>query len=220
MPSAAASILVLDDHPIVRRGLASLIESDPGLALFGEASSRDEVLAALRSRQPDLLLLDLSLGATDGLDLIKYLNVHFPQLPIIVVSMHDEDVYAIRCLNAGARGYLNKQQLGDTVLDAIHAVLSGEFYFSDDLMQKMAAAFADSSSVRGYGTIDALTDRQLQVYVLIGRGMGTRQIAERLCLSTKTIDSHREHIKRKLGIASGNELFRSAVKWVETKGAD
>jgi DNA-binding NarL/FixJ family response regulator len=209
-------IFIVDDHPVLRRGLSALIDSEPDLVVAGEADSSIAVLEALQEIQPDLVIVDLVLAGADGLDLVKAIKALHPAIPSLVLSMHDEATYAVRSLRAGARGYVNKQQLDATVLIAIHAVLAGKMYMSSRVEAQLAARYVGRRTLDTDGPVDALTDRQLQVFRLIGQGRTTRQIAETLSLSIKTIESHREHIKDKLTIETSVELARRATQWVES----
>ena len=210
------TILVVDDHPVLRRGLASLIESEPDLAVSGEAATFGAALEAIRENQPDLVIVDLVLEGRDGLELVKEMKARHPGIPALVLSMHDESVYAERSLKAGARGYVTKQQLDDTVLVAIRRLLAGETYMSDQLEARLAAKFLGGQTLATGSPLDALSDRELQVFRLIGQGRSTRQVAETLHLSIKTIESHREHIKQKLTLETAAELAHRATQWVET----
>lgn len=163
-----------------------------------------------------MVIVDLALGKDDGLDLVKQMRKRYPAIPALVLSMHDEAVYAERCLKAGARGYVTKQQLDSTVLVAIRRLLDGESYMSDTLEAKLAAKFVDGRTLETDSPLDALSDRELQVFTLIGQGRSTRQIAGTLNLSIKTIESHREHIKNKLSLDTAAELAQRATQWVET----
>ena len=213
---ARRMILIVDDHPTLRRGLAALIDSEPDLGVCGEAATRAEALEAIPERRPDLVIVDLALGKDNGLDLVKEMKTRHPAIPALVLSMHDEEVYAERSLKAGARGYLTKQELDDTLLVAIRHLLDDRTYMSDALMARLAAKFVDGRTLEADSPLDALSDRQLQVFRLIGQGRGTRPIADTLNLSVKTIESHREHIKNKLGIGTAAELAQHATRWVET----
>jgi DNA-binding NarL/FixJ family response regulator len=217
---ATKSIVIVDDHPVVRRGLAALIESEPDLAVCAEAATYQAALEAVREHQPDLVIADLALEGRDGLDLIKDLKARQPEIPALVLSMHDEMVYAERCLRAGARGYVTKQQLDDTVLTAIRRLLAGETYMSAQLQARLAAKFVAGRTPDTDSPVDALSDRELQVFRLIGQGRTTRQIAETLTLSIKTIESHIEHIKHKLSIECATELGHRAMRWVQTGGKE
>jgi DNA-binding NarL/FixJ family response regulator len=213
---AKTAILIVDDHPMLRRGLASLIESEPDLAVCGEASTCQAALQAIRQSKPDLVIVDLGLEGCDGLDLIKDMKLYHPRTPALVLSMHDESLYAERALRAGARGYVTKQQLDDTVLIAIRRLLNGEIYMSEKIGARFTEKFLAGRRLETDSPLAVLTDRQLEVFRLIGQGQGTRRIAQRLHLSIKTIESHREHIKQKLTIESGAALVRHATTWVET----
>jgi DNA-binding NarL/FixJ family response regulator len=214
-PSAAspARVLIVDDHPIVRHGLAQLINGEPGLEVCGAASSPAEALDCVRTNRPDLVIVDLSLGDESGLDLVKALQIRDPELPVLVLSMHDEAYYADRVLRAGAMGYVMKQEAAGQMLAAIHQVLSGRVYLSESMAASMLTRFVGRKVVRGGTPVDHLTDRELQVLELIGKGLATREIADRLHLSVKTVENHREHIKAKLKLRSGPELVRYAVRW-------
>jgi len=214
------TILIVDDHPVLRRGLAALIDSETDLAVCAEAGTCPAALEAIRENHPDLVIVDLALGDGDGLALVKDMKSHHPEIPALVLSMHDEALYAERCLRAGARGYVTKQQLDDTVLVAIRCLLGGETYMSDALQARLATKFAGGRTLETSSPLDALSDRQLQVFRLIGQGHTTRQIAEALNLSVKTIESHREHIKQKLTLETSAELSRRATQWVETGRSD
>jgi DNA-binding NarL/FixJ family response regulator len=217
MPAPARrTILIVDDHPMFRRGLASLIESEPDLAVCGQAGSSAAALQAAQQSQPDLVTVDLALGESDGLDLVKEMKRRHPGIPALVLSMHDEAVYAERSLRAGARGYVTKQQLDETVLVAIRRLLAGEIYMSGTLEERLAARYVAGRTLATDSPLEALSDRELQVFLLIGQGRSTRQIAETLHLSIKTIETHREHIKQKLMVGSATELAHRATRWVET----
>ena len=213
---AKTAVLIVDDHPMLRRGLISLIESEPDLAVCGEASTCQAALQAIRSSKPDLVIVDLGLEGCDGLDLIKEMKHHHPGTPALVLSMHDESLYAERALRAGARGYVTKQQLDDTVLIAIRRVLNGEMYLSEKMGARFTETFLGVRTLETDSPLAVLTDRELEVFRLIGQGQGTRLIAQRLHLSIKTIESYRAHIKQKLAIESGAALVRRATLWVET----
>ena len=201
---------------MMRRGLAALIGSEPGLAVCGEAASCRAALDAIRASQPDLVIVDLVLEGCDGLDLVKHMKRVHPQIPALVLSMHDEAVYAERSLRAGARGYVTKQELDDTLLAAIQRLLDGEMYMSHKLEARLAAKFVTGRTLKTNSLLDALSDRELQVFRVIGQGRSMRQIAETLHLSIKTIESYREHIKQKLSIESAAELAQRATQWVDT----
>ena len=210
------AILVVDDHPLLRRGLAALITGEPGLWVCGEASTCQGAFQAIEKHRPDLAIVDLGLEAGDGMDLVKDLKIRHPEIPALVLSLNDESIYAERAIKAGARGYLSKQQLDDTVLIAIRRVLGGEIFLSEKMTARFAQKFLGGFDLKENSPLSALTDRQLEVFRLIGRGYGTREIAERLTLSIKTIESHRENLKQKLTIKSSAALVQSATRWVDT----
>jgi DNA-binding NarL/FixJ family response regulator len=213
-------VLLVDDHPIVRQGLANLIDQEGDLLVCGQASEPQQALRAVVDCQPDIALVDISLGDVSGLELIKDFRSHAPDLPILVLSMHDEGFYAERALRAGAKGYVMKQEATEKVMTAIRKVLSGEIYVSEAMAARMLTQFVGAPPGEGdESPIARLSDRELEVFTMIGRGLGTREIAGKLYLSVKTVEAHREHIKDKLRLKSGVELMRHAVQYVlETTG--
>ncbi len=216
MGEAKKAIFIVDDHPMLRRGLTALIESEPDLTVSGEASSSESALRSIRQSNPDLVIVDIGLDGGDGLELVKEIKARHPKTPALVLSMHDESLYAERALRAGARGYVTKQQIDETVLIAIRRVLGGEIYISDLLVERLAMKFVGGQTLDDDSPLAALSDRELEVFRLIGEALSSRQIAQRLHLSIKTIESHREHIKQKLLLESGGELAQRAILWVET----
>jgi DNA-binding NarL/FixJ family response regulator len=213
-PSRRVEILVVDDHPIMRAGLIQLIAQQGDLAVCGEAEDARGALAAIEAHPPDLAIVDISLKESSGLDLIKDIRARWPKLPVLVLSMHDEAIYAERVLRAGARGYVTKSEVSRKVVEGIRKVLAGEVYVSEPIASKMISSLVGGGDLDTF-PIDRLTDRELQVLELIGRGLQTREVAGRLHLSTKTVDAHREHIKKKLNLDSAAELVRYAVHWVQ-----
>jgi DNA-binding NarL/FixJ family response regulator len=211
-----ARILIVDDHPIVRQGLAQVVNLQDDLHLCCEASNAEEALSAISNCNHDLAIVDLSLKEASGFSLITTLTAHYPQLPVLVMSMHEESLYAERSLRIGARGYIMKHQATVSILSAIRQILNGGIYLSDD----MHRLILDRIRSRAFspGTEDpvaCLTDREFEVMRLIGFGFGSRQIAEKFNRSIKTIDAHRANIKEKLGLKSGIELIRFAAFWVK-----
>ena len=212
-------VFLIDDHPIMRQGLALFIDREPDLMVCGEADGATSALQAIREAAPDFVVLDISLDGPDGLELLKTLRVRYPNLPVLVLSMHDEAVYAERALRAGANGYIMKQEATDRVLTAIRHILSGDVYLSDRLTKRMLLQFVNGS-VSPRDPLAKLSDRELEVYRLIGAGHSTRQIADELHVSTKTIESYQAHIKEKLALRNARELVQHAVEWsVNAKGA-
>ncbi len=211
-------IMLVDDHPIVRQGMAVLINQEDDLTVCSEASTASEALELLPQVSPDALIIDVSLQGSSGIDLTKSIKERFPGTPVLVLSMHDEALYAERALRAGARGYLMKQAAAETVLKAIRTILSGNIYLSDSLASKVLRDMVDGAKPREndlFG-IERLSDRELEVFELIGRGYPTRKIAEMLQLSVKTIETHRAHIKQKLKLTNATELVHRAYHWIET----
>lgn len=208
-------LFMVDDHPIVRQGLRSLIQEEQDLAVCAEAGSAGEALTMLPDLNPDLMLVDISLKGPDGLELTKSVRSLSPDLPILIVSMHDESLYAERVLRAGANGYIMKEEVAQNVVSAIRNVLRGDIYMSDRMRQKILRGVAGHRSNAGASAIERLSDRELEVFRLIGQGLGTRKIAEELHLSVKTIETYRAHIKEKLSLQNATELVRQAVQWVE-----
>ena len=208
-----ASVLLVDDHPVVRHGLARFIDKEPDLAVCGEADDAHEALAAIERLRPDVVVADLSLKGRPGLELVKDVEARFPGLPVLVLSMHDEGLWAERVLRAGARGYIMKQEATEQVVDALRRVLRGEVWVSAAMSARLLQRLAKARpAAAGAGSpLESLTDREMLVFQLIGSGLGTREIAERLSVSVKTAESHREHIKAKLNLASGTELLRYAI---------
>lgn len=205
----------MDDHPIVRQGLASLIDQQPDLQVCGEASDPQQAMQAVTECRPDIALVDISLGHVSGLELIKDLRSRAPDLPILVLSIHDEGFYAERALRAGAKGYVMKQEATEKVMTAIRKVLAGDVYVSETMAARMLTQFVGAPPSEGdESPIARLSDRELEIFTMIGRGLGTREIATKLFLSVKTVEAHREHIKDKLNLKSGTELMRHAVQYV------
>jgi DNA-binding NarL/FixJ family response regulator len=207
-------ILLVDDEPLVRRGLRQLLDGEPDLRVAGEATGVAEALDRATARSFDLAVMDISIGDGDGLELIKRLRARVPSLPVLVLSHQDEEVYAERVLRAGGRGYLPKQAPVETVLHAVRRVLEGHIHVSEDIADRLLETVAGWTGEEEPTPVDRLSDRELEVYRLLGSGLGTRRIAERLQLSVKTIETHREKIKLKLGFADSNQMVRHAVQWV------
>jgi DNA-binding NarL/FixJ family response regulator len=216
-PRHKRTVLIVDDHPIVRQGLAQLIDQEKDLQVCGQAQDAHEALQAIRTLNPDMVVVDISLKDTSGMELIKDLKVQYPDLPVLTLSMHDEAVYGERALRAGARGYIMKQEATEKVVTAIRRVLAGEVYVSDDMAAKMVSKLVGGGSRKTGSPLECLSDRELEVFRLIGEGYSTREMAEKLHLSIKTIETYRAHIKDKLGLEDANELLRNAIQWVNTE---
>jgi DNA-binding NarL/FixJ family response regulator len=207
-------ILIVDDHPIARQGLRLLIESAVDLTVCGEAADADAAMDAVVTLKPDLAIVDLSLHGKPGLELIKDIKARQEDLPMLVLSMHDERLYAERALRAGARGYIMKEEATDKIIQAIRRILAGEIYVSDTIAARVLRQLAHGGNQPLKSSLDLLSDRELEVFQLIGQGKPMREIARILHLSTKTIEAHREHVKEKLNMASSNELLRFAIQTV------
>ena len=205
-------IYLVDDHPMVRERLAQLINHELDLIVCGEAATAPEAQRGIASAQPDLVITDISLKNSHGLELIKDLNALHPRLPILVVSMHDESLYAERVLRAGAKGYITKEQATTKVLVAIRSVLNGQIYVSEQIVSRLLNRTAQGAAF-GASPVEALADRELQVFQMIGRGLNTREIANELRIGTKTVETYRTRIKEKLNFETGAEMIREAIRW-------
>ena len=211
-------ILIVDDHPIVRQGLAELVNHEDDFAVCGQAEDYHEALRAIGQLNPNMAVVDISLKETSGLELIKDIHSQHPDLPVLALSMHDETLYAERALRAGAMGYIMKQEATENVIAAIRKILGGEIYVSDRMASRMVRKLVAGQTVTNASSVDCLSDRELEVFRLIGKGHGTRQISERLCLSVKTIETYRAHIKDKLNLADAAELLQYAIQSVSSCG--
>ena len=206
-------VLIVDDHPIVRQGLRRMIETESDLVVCGEVQTEREARAAIRALAPDVVIVDISLTQGDGLELVRDVHAQRPELPMLVLSMHDELIYGERLLAAGACGYIMKQAASDQLLVALRRVLSGEIYISDALAGSLGQARADGVDSIGSDPIDRLSNRELQVLSLIGRGLSSREAADGLGLSVKTVETHRQSLKRKLNLATNAQLLQYAINW-------
>jgi DNA-binding NarL/FixJ family response regulator len=218
-PAGKYRVLLVDDHPIVRQGLSLLIDREADLSVCGEADGSHSAFQAISSLQPDIVILDISLSGPDGLDVLKEIRMKTAKLPVLILSMHDESIYAERAMRAGANGYIMKQEATEKVLVAIRRILQGDVYLSDRLTNTMLQQFVRGTSSPKTSPLVNLTDRELEVFRLIGEGRGTRQIADELHLSVKTIESYQAHIKEKLALRNARELMQHAIEWtVNVKG--
>ncbi len=216
-PITKYRVFLVDDHPMVRERLGQLIDRETDLVVCGEAASSKEALQEMPGAQPHLIVVDISLKDSHGLELIKDLKLLYPNIPILVLSMHDESLYAERVLRAGARGYITKQEATTKVLVAIRKILSGEVYLSEHMVGRLLNRCTHGPPFGG-SPLECLADRELEVFHMIGRGMATRQIAEELHIGVKTVESYRARIKEKLNLDSGAELVRHAIQWVNGMG--
>ena len=212
----ARTILVVDDHSIVRHGLASLLAHEKDFRIIGEAGSYEEALEALAKQAPDVAIVDITLKDKSGLDLIRNTREKYPNIKYLVLSMHDESVYAEKALRAGAQGYVMKEKADEVIVDALRTILRGEVFVSGETATRMLnrSIQGEKEETPKYG-VEALTEREAEVFRGIGGGLSTRKIADKLGLSDRTVEVHRAHIKRKLRCEDAAQVFREAVRWVE-----
>ena len=206
-------IFIVDDHPIVREGLSLMMNREPDMMVCGEAEEATRALQAITTAKPDFLIVDISLSGPDGLDLLKSIRSRYPSLPVLILSMHDESIYAERALRAGANGYIMKQEATERVLVAVRQILTKKVYVSDRIANRMLQQYIKGSVNQSKSPIAELSDRELEVFRLIGEGHGTRMIADELHLSVKTVESYQAHIKEKLALKNGRELVQRAIQW-------
>jgi DNA-binding NarL/FixJ family response regulator len=206
-----AKVLIVDDHELVRRGLVEMIEREGDLTVCGEAADAPAAMARLRDVEPDVVLADITLQQGDGLELVKQIQASYPKLRVLVVSMHDENLYAERAIRAGAMGFVSKNEPAEAIVEAIRTVLRGRVHVSAHLADRLLQRMTSKVPTPEETPLDTLSDREIEVLNLLGEGLSTREVAERLHLSTKTIHTYREHLKKKLGLKSASELIRYAV---------
>jgi DNA-binding NarL/FixJ family response regulator len=216
--AATKRVLIVDDHPMMRQGLAQLIDNEPDLKVCAEADNAAQALDVMVGQTLDLVLLDISLPDKNGLELIKDIHAVKAELPILIVSMHDEALYAERVLRAGARGYIMKQEGGKKLLQAIRQVLMGQIYVSEKMSARILEIFSGRRPEASTSPVQRLSDREFEVFQLIGQGKGTKEIAQHLNLSVKTVEVHRAKIKEKLNVLTATDLVRYAVRWAEAQG--
>ena len=217
-PAGRLKLLIVDDHPVFREGIAALLARVPGVEICGDAAAAPAALEAMRRLEPDLALVDISLPGANGLELTKAMLSERPKLRIIILSMHDESLYALRALKAGARGYVMKSEAAGSIVAAIEKVNSGSIYVSPRYAEQLIFKAVQSLESGMGSPVDRLSDRELEVLNHLGRGKSTRAIAEELRLSVKTIETHRSHIKEKLGLRDAAELVRFALDWAANEG--
>jgi DNA-binding NarL/FixJ family response regulator len=207
------TVLVVDDHPLLRQGLAMLINQQQDMQVCGEAEEAHVAMQCIAQKRPDIMILDISLKGPDGLELLKSIRASDPDLPVLVLSMHDEAIYAERALRARANGYIMKQEATEKVLVALRRILNGDVYLSESMSKKMLQQYIDGAPSMLQSRIAILSDRELEVFRRIGEGRATREIAEELHLSVKTVETYQAHIKEKLSLRSGRELVQHAIQW-------
>ena len=206
---------ILDDHPILRRGLSALLDSEPGFEVVAQFDRAEELLHDQARKGVDVIIADISLPGMSGLELIKHLVARDPEVVVIVISRHDELLYAERAIRAGAKGYLMKLEASEVLIRAVRKVLNGGIYLSDRVSEKLLMGMAYGGKIGGHSPVEQLSDRELEVFELTGQGNTTRHIADQLHLSVKTVESYRARIKAKLNLESATELMVHAVKWVQ-----
>lgn len=214
-PPRKARILIVDDHPIVRQGLVQMLGHEPDMEACGEAESAAEALKAIAAAAPDAAIVDLSLKDSSGLELLKDIRVRYPRLPVLVLSVYDESMYAERALRAGARGYMMKEEAAEKVVTAIRRILAGQIYLSEAMASRLLHVLVDGRPAAGLSPAERLSDRELEVFQLIGQGFGNTEIARRLHLSPKTVETYRGHIKEKLNLSGATELLQHAIQWAQ-----
>jgi len=213
------TVFIVDDHPLLRQGLALMINRENDLTVCGEAEETQTTMHAISQNQPDIMIVDISLNGPDGLDLLKNIRSSYPALPVLILSMHDEATYAERALRARANGYIMKHEATEKVLIAVRRILNGEIYLSDRIANKMLQQYIGGASTALQTRLSTLSDRELEVFRSIGEGRSTRQIADELHLSVKTVETYQAHLKEKLALRSGRELIQHAIQWKIDEGA-
>ena len=216
--TSKVKILIVDDYPIIREGLTQMINHEDDLVVCAQAENAHQALLAIKKARLDMVVVDISLKDRSGLELIKDIRAQYPDMAILALSMHDESLYAERALRAGASGYIMKLEATKNVVKAIRRVLDGGVYLSDNMTARMVHKLVGHEANEIASTADSLSDRELEVFTMIGRGTGTRQIAQKLCLSVKTIETYRAHIKEKLDLEDAEALLTYAIRWVSSRG--
>jgi DNA-binding NarL/FixJ family response regulator len=219
LPPQKSRILIVDDHPLFREGLRQMIERNPEWTVCGEAAAAAEAMSAIAAQEPDLVIVDISLGGASGIDLLKTIKAQYEELPVLVISMHDESLFAERAMRAKAMGYVMKHEPAKTVQTAISKVLAGSLYLSDKMSSAMLSKFMLGKENEPGSAIETLSDRELEVFRMLGQGKGTRQIARELNLTVATINSFRARIKEKLDIKSSSELMLHAMRHCLQEGS-
>ena len=212
-------VIIIDDHPLMRKGLALTLKMEGDMDVLAQCDSAEACMDTIGSVDPDIAIVDISLPGMSGLELIKHLHVFKPDLKIVVVSRHDEALYAERAIRAGARGYVMKLEAGEVIVDAVTRVLNGGIYVSQEINERLLMGMLTGKNTHTMSPLEILSDRELEVFELTGHGLTTRDIAERLHLSVKTVESYRARIKNKLDLQNATELMQHAVQWVESSGA-
>lgn len=217
-PTQTTRLLIVDDHPLVRSGIRAIIQMEPDLEVCGEAEDHQSALDAIADLQPDMALVDISLKNSNGINLLKDIAQHHPEVTTLAVSMHDEYTYAVRCLKAGAKGYIMKQEGTEKIRDAIRCVLSGKTYLSAEMTQNAVEHFGPGRPAPGGNPVESLSNRELELFQLTGQGREIAEIAEIMNISPRTVEVHRSHIKKKLGLRTSTDIFQMAYDWLRLNG--
>ncbi len=217
-PSRTTRLLIVDDHPLVRSGISAIIGIEPDLEVCGEAEDQTTAMELVAKENPDLVLVDLSLKNSNGLNLLKEISQNYPNILTLAVSMHDEYTYAIRCLKAGAKGYIMKQEGTEKILEAIRCVLTGKTYLSDIMTQATVEQLGAGRAPTGSNPVDVLSNRELELFQLTGQGKEISEIARIMNISPRTVEVHRSHIKKKLGLRTSTDIFQMAYDWLRQNG--
>jgi len=212
-----ARVLLVDDHPILRKGLAQMINMEQDLTVCGEAEDAGKAFELVGTLQPDVAVVDISLKTGNGIELVKNVKARYPELPILVLSMHDESLYAERALRAGAKGYIMKRETTRKVIEGIRQILDGKVFVSDSVKEALALRLVENKTQTPLSPVEQLSDRELEVFEMLGQGLGTRQIADALRVSIKTVQAYCARAKEKLNVRSATELLREAIRWNESK---
>ncbi len=210
-------VLIVDDHPVIRDGLVTIINHEPDLNVCGQAGDAYTALKAVAELKPDVVVTDISLKSSDGIELTKNIKARYPKLPVIILSVHDESLYAERALLAGAKAYLMKDKVSENIIKAIRMVLTGEIYVSDAILKKFLHKIAGDKAGTTKTPIESLSDREFEVFRLIGEGLKASQIAEQLHLSIKTIETYRTRLKEKLDLVNASELLKYSIRWAKSQ---
>ena len=211
-------LMIVDDHPLVRSGIKALIDLENDIDVCGEAEDNSAALELIATQKPDMVLVDISLKQSNGLTLLKDITQNYPGILTLAVSMHDEYTYAIRCLKAGARGYIMKQEGTERILEAIRCVLDGKTYLSDNMTQNAVEQLGSGGAGVGASPVEALSNRELELFQLTGQGKEIAEIAEIMNISPRTVEVHRSHIKKKLGLRTSTDIFQTAYEWLRQSG--
>lgn len=218
--SSPIEVLIIDDHPILRRGLTLIINQEEDLNVCGEAEDSQSAMDAIEQTHPDIALVDISLKDINGIDLVKQILKRWPRLPILVLSRHPESIYAERAIRAGAKGYIMKQESSEVFMNAIRKVIQGDIYLSDEIEKNILKKQTNTGHSESASQLNVLSDRELKVFQLIGKGLQPRQIADRLCISVKTVETYRSNIRIKLNFVSATDLIQFAIQWIQSENKD